>query len=89
MELPGDLSNKLGKKPTDWIAYYNSKLTSLKEADNDVLLSQGNREYKEAQKQLKNPKEELNYSTLIMVASKMFWILGKKRMRESITIDSH
>lgn len=75
LELPTDLSNKLGKEPTDWIAYYNAKKAAMEEADNDVLLSQGNREYKEAQKQLKSRKDEVNYSTLIMVASKMFWIL--------------
>lgn len=76
LELPTDLSNKFGKEPTDWLAHYKLKSAAHKEADNEILLDQGNKEYNEAQKQLKTLKEDVNYATLIMVASKMFWILG-------------
>jgi hypothetical protein len=77
LELPSDLTNKFEKEPKDWKNYYVIKSASINEADHEVLLLQGNKEYQDAQKYLKTFKDDMNYSILIQVASKMLWILGK------------
>jgi hypothetical protein len=77
LELPSDLSKKFGKEPESWRQYYSTKHTSIHGADIEVLLDQGNKEYLEARKHLTSIEDEMNYSVLIQIASKMLWILGK------------
>lgn len=77
LELPNDLSKKFGKEPESWRLYYSTKHTSINEADTEVLLDQGNKEYLDARKHLSSIEDEMNYSVLTQVASKMLWILGK------------
>lgn len=81
LELPSDLAQKYNKDPDNWFEYYVSKSISIKKADDDVLLDQGNKEYHEARQSLNNLQDELNHSMLVHVASKMFWILGKIHIR--------
>lgn len=77
MELSNDLSKKFEKEPENWREYYIAKTESINEADNDILLDQGNKEYKDARKSLTTLQDDMNYSVLVHVASKMLWILGK------------
>ena len=77
LELSNDLSKKFEKEPKNWRQYYISKTESINEADNDILLDQGNKEYKDARKSLTTLQDDMNYSILVHVASKMLWILGK------------
>lgn len=76
LELSIDLSRKFEKEPKDWRAYYIAKTESINEADNDILLDQGNKEYNDARKSLTTLQDDMNYSVLVHVASKMLWILG-------------
>lgn len=75
LELPTDLSNKFKQEPKDWYEYYTSKQETMKSTEHDILIQQANKEYKDAQKYLKTFKDDVNYSLLIQVASKMLWIL--------------
>ena len=77
LDLPHDLSTKFKHEPENWHTYYETKSLALKETDHDVLISQGNKEYKEALKLLRERREEINHSMLVMVASKMLWLLGE------------
>lgn len=70
------MSNKFDKEPEDWFTYYVTKDSAINATDNDVLLTQANKEYEDAQKILKTFQDDINYSILIQVASKMLWILG-------------
>ncbi|KAL9537243.1 hypothetical protein MBANPS3_011954 [Mucor bainieri] len=75
LELSNDLSKKFEKEPENWREYYIAKTESINEADNDILLDQGNKEYKDARKSLTTLQDDMNYSVLVHVASKMLWIL--------------
>ncbi|OBZ87215.1 hypothetical protein A0J61_04733 [Choanephora cucurbitarum] len=75
LELPSDIADKFAKRPTDWHAYYVQKHTSFQKVDYDTLLDQCDREYMEAQRHLTTFQDDINYSVLTQVASKMFWIL--------------
>ncbi|KAI7876806.1 uncharacterized protein EV154DRAFT_429625 [Mucor mucedo] len=75
LELPTDLSNKFGKEPEDWFHYYITKATALHATDRDVLMAQAIKEYEDAEKFLITFQDDINYSVLIQVASKMLWIL--------------
>ncbi|KAI8079659.1 uncharacterized protein B0P05DRAFT_541501 [Gilbertella persicaria] len=75
LELPSDLSEKFAKRPHHWFQYYIYKHTSLKRVDNDILLDQCDKEYKEAQRYLTAFQDEIDYSLLTQLASRMFWIL--------------
>ncbi|KAK4515111.1 uncharacterized protein ATC70_002721 [Mucor velutinosus] len=75
LELSNDLSKKFEKEPGNWREYYIAKTESINEADNATLLDQGNKEYKDARKSLTTLQDDMNYSVLVHVASKMLWIL--------------
>lgn len=76
LELPTDLSKKFAKEPEDWKSYYVTKNASIHQADNEILLIQSNKEYEEAKKYLNSFQDDMNYSNLVQIASKMLWILG-------------
>ncbi|CEP12258.1 hypothetical protein [Parasitella parasitica] len=75
LELSNDLSKKFEREPKSWRVYYISKTQSIKNADNDTLRDQGNKEYKDARRSITTLQDDMNYSVLVHVASKMLWIL--------------
>ncbi|KAI9471997.1 MAG: hypothetical protein EXX96DRAFT_582537 [Benjaminiella poitrasii] len=75
LDLAGDLSKKFKQEPDSWRHYYKIKQSSINQADDDVLVDQANKEYKDSRKYLSTFQDDMNYSVLAQVASKMFWIL--------------
>ncbi|KAI8646700.1 hypothetical protein BD408DRAFT_336333 [Parasitella parasitica] len=75
LELSNDLSKKFEREPMNWREYYISKTESINGADGDILRDQGNKEYKDARRSLTTLQDDMNYSVLVHVASKMLWIL--------------
>ncbi|KAI8887344.1 hypothetical protein K501DRAFT_175640 [Backusella circina FSU 941] len=75
LELPSDLSSKFGKEPDSWREYYKQKTGSVNERDYTILRKQCDKEYYIAQENMKKFQDDVNYSTVIEMASKMLWIL--------------
>ncbi|KAI7898262.1 uncharacterized protein BX663DRAFT_462268 [Cokeromyces recurvatus] len=75
LDLAGDLTKRFKQRPENWLSYYITKHSSIHEADDEVLLDQANKEYEDSRKYLTTIQDDMNYSILSQVASKMFWIL--------------
>ncbi|KAI8370681.1 uncharacterized protein BYT42DRAFT_548904 [Radiomyces spectabilis] len=75
LELAPDLAQKFSHEPSDWRAYYLKKNASAQQSDDDALMDQADKEYREAQSYLKTFQNDGSVTVLNQVASKMLWIL--------------
>ncbi|KAI7862350.1 hypothetical protein BDF14DRAFT_1856873 [Spinellus fusiger] len=74
LELAPEL-NKFSQEPAHWYTYYTTKDTLIQGSDNDALMDQADKEYKQAQDYLKTFQKDGNIQVLSQVASKMMFIL--------------
>ncbi|KAI8990772.1 hypothetical protein BDF20DRAFT_840747 [Mycotypha africana] len=78
LNLPTEISNKFKDYPKIWKHYYIQKTKTMNEADKEVLMDQGSKQYNDAKILLTTIQEtrlELNVSMLVEITSKMLFLL--------------